>query len=322
MYYIGIDLGGTNIKAGIVDPNSYNIICKKSHPTPKGEENIADVISDLIHKLLEESNLSLDDIKHIGLGSPGTVNLKSGIIEKAENLGFYETDMKKLMAKRIDKTFYFDNDANAAAYGEAVAGAGKGCSHFVLVTLGTGVGGGIIINGEIYGGFSNCGAEVGHMLIKSGGNLCSCGRHGCWEAYASVTALIKLTKEKMLLDKDSIMWELCRGDIEKVDGLTSFDGMRKGDKSAREVVSEYIENVACGIVNLIIMLQPQMLCIGGAISKEKNYLLDPILEYYQREKFTVKKENDTIIKTATLGGDAGIIGAALLGTQKNRYNYD
>ncbi|MBR4950116.1 MAG: ROK family protein [Clostridia bacterium] len=322
MYYIGIDLGGTNIKGGIVDPKTYNIICKKSVPTPKGEENIADAIKELIDNLLKESNLNLDDIEFMGLGSPGTVNLEKGIIEKAENVGFHETNLKELMAKRIDKKFYFDNDANAAAYGEAVAGAGKGCSHFVMITLGTGVGGGIIIDGEIYGGFSNCGAEVGHMLIKSGGNLCSCGRHGCWEAYASVTALISLTKEKMLLDKDSIMWEICEGDIEKVNGLTSFDGMRKGDKTACEVVSEYIENVSCGIVNLIIMLQPQVLCIGGAISKEKNYLLDPVLEYYEREKFTVKKENDTIIKTATLGGDAGIIGAAFLGTQKNRYKND
>lgn len=319
MYYLGIDLGGTNIKAGIINADTYDIVCKASDKTPKGEEKIADKAAQLVNELLIKSNISLDDIPFIGMGVPGTVDLKTGIIEKAENLDFFEVDMKSLMASRINKPFYFDNDANAAAFGEAIAGSGKGYKNIVMVTLGTGVGGGIIINGELYGGFSNCGGEIGHMIIEKGGRYCSCGRKGCFEAYASVTALKNLTKEKMYLNKDSIMWDICQNDISKVNGLTSFDAMRKDDKTAKELVSEYLDYVSCGIIDLIVMLQPEILCIGGAISKEKNYLLDPIIKNYEREKFTVKKENDTIIITAKLGGDAGIIGAALLGIQKKRY---
>lgn len=319
MYYLGIDLGGTNIKAGIIKKDTYEIVLKTSAPTPKGAENIADKGAELINYLLEETNISLDDIPFIGMGVPGTVDLKTGLIEKAENLDFYEVPMKNLMEKRINKIFYLDNDANAAAFGEAMAGSGKGFKDILMVTLGTGVGGGIIINGEIYGGFSNCGGEIGHMIIKKDGKYCNCGRKGCYEAYASVTALINLTKEKMYLNKDSIMWDICKNDISKVNGLTSFNGMRKGDKTATQVVSEYLDYVSCGIINLSVIFQPQLICIGGAISKEKDYLLGPVLEHYNKEKFTVKKQNDTIITTAKLSGDAGIIGAALLGTQKKRY---
>jgi len=212
----------------------------------------------------------------------------------------------------LNHDVFLENDANAAAYGEFLAGAGRGTKDMVAITLGTGVGGGIIIDGKLFAGSNLAGGELGHTVIVHGGEQCTCGRKGCWEAYASATGLINLTKKFMQANPDSKMWELCGGDINNANGRTSYDGMRAGDKVATEVVDLYEDYVACGVTNMINIFQPEVLCIGGGISKEGDTLLKPIVEKVCVERFTKNVEKQTTVKIAELGNDAGIIGAAFI----------
>ena len=218
-----------------------------------------------------------------------------------------------MLAERTGRKVYIENDANAAAYGEYVAGAGAEADILVMVTLGTGVGGGIIINNAIYTGFNFAGAELGHEVVMMDGRPCTCGRKGCIEAYASATGLIVTTKEFMERDKNSKMWEICGGDLTKVNGRTAFDAMRAGDESGRAAVDQYIRHLACGVTNFINIFQPDMLCIGGGISHEGETLLAPLREYVMQEVYTRRGNRNTKIVAASLGNAAGIIGAALLG---------
>ena len=317
MYRIGVDLGGTNIVAGIVDENN-KIVCKGSIPTRRSATGI-EITNDIlcaIKKAVDESNVSLSDISSIGLGTPGTVNRKAGIIEYANNLDFRDFPIKKYIEDEFNIKTFIENDANCAALGEAVAGAGNGVDNFVAITLGTGVGSGIVVNGQIVHGCNDAAGEMGHMVIKFGGERCSCGRRGCWEAYASASALINQTQDKMSKDFDTIMWEIVGGDIKKVDGRTAFDAMREGDAAAREVVNNYTYYLAVGIVNIINIFQPQILCIGGGIGNEGETLLTPVRYYVNNEHYTHDSEKQTTICCAKLGNDAGLIGASLLEFQK------
>lgn len=314
-YNIGIDLGGTNIKVGLVDEN-YNIVAKASCKTdlPRSAEKIADSIAETVWQALNEAHVTIDELNSIGIGTPGTANRDTGMVLYSCNLGFKNTDLRSLIGARLGKDVYVENDANAAAFGEVLAGAGKGCRDVVVVTLGTGVGGGIIIDGRIYTGFNYCGAELGHTVIKYGGRPCNCGRKGCFEAYSSATALINMTKEAMEADKTSKMWDICSGDISKVDGKTAFDGMRAGDKCACGVVDSYINYLGCGLTNIVNTFQPELLLIGGGICKEGENLTKPLEEFIARESYCVDPEKSTRLAIAQLGNDAGIIGAAFLYT--------
>ncbi len=316
MFYLGIDLGGTNMAAGICDENG-KILLKKSVPALPERE--ADVIMDDMAKLcldlISEAGLKVSDIAYAGIASPGIADPVHGEIVYSCNFPtFVNYPICEVLAKKlgIDKVLVA-NDANAAAKGEAVCGAAKGYSDSVFVTLGTGVGGGIIIDKKILTGFNFAGAEIGHIVISHGGRQCNCGRKGCFEAYASATGLIKTTKEKMLADKESLMWQECGGNIDTVNGRTSFDAMRKGDASAKEAVDEYISYLACGITDIINIFQPEILSIGGGISNEKEYLLAPLREIVEREQYSRSCEKKTELRIAQLGNDAGIIGAAMLG---------
>ena len=313
MYYLGIDLGGTNIAAGVVDEN-YKIIgeAKVKTACPRPVEDIADSIYEAGMLAIKKSGLTIDDIKEIGLGSPGSVNSDKGIIYFAANLGFNNVHMGELLEQRFNRKVFLENDANAAAYGEQLAGAGKGAKQFIAITLGTGVGGGVIINDHILSGSNYAGGELGHMVIVNDGALCTCGRNGCWEAYASASALIRQTTAAMESDRSSKMWDIA-GSIDNVTGKTAFDGLRANDTTAIAVVHKYCEMVACGISNIINIFQPDIICIGGGISKEGETLVKPIREYIYREKFSKNIEKQTEIKPAVLGNDAGIIGAAFLG---------
>lgn len=313
-YYLGIDLGGTNIAAGIVDEN-YKIIsqCSVKTRSPRPADEIIDDMAFTAMDVLNKANLTLDDIEWVGVGAPGSVDQATGIIVYSNNLGFYNVPMRKRLEERLQKKVYIENDANAAAYGEYMAGSAKEANISVMVTLGTGVGGGVVINNNIYRGFNDAGAELGHAVIDVNGRMCTCGRKGCLESYASATGLITTTKEVMEKNKDSLMWEVCGNDITHVNGRTSFDAMRKGDEAAQKVVDIYITQLACGITNIINIFQPDILCIGGGISYEGSYLLDPLKEIVNREVYSRNSEKNTQIVVATLGNDAGIIGAALLG---------
>ncbi len=312
-YYVGIDLGGTNIVAGVVD-EKYNIIAKASTKTncPRPEKEIADDMAKMALEAVKNAKLTIDDIEWIGVGTPGIANSETGIIEYSNNLGFKNTPMVKYIQETINKPVYIENDANAAAYGEYVAGAAKGAKNAVCITLGTGVGGGIIIDGKIYSGSNFAGAEIGHTVVQVDGAQCSCGRKGCFEAYSSATGLIRMSKEAMEEHPDSLMNKEAE-EKGKVTARTSFDCMRAGDKYAKAVVDKYIKYLAAGITNTINIFQPDILCIGGGVCNEGDPLLLPMKELVKQEVYTRNSAKNTEIVIAKLGNDAGIIGAAFLG---------
>lgn len=315
MYRLGIDLGGTNIVAGVVNEN-YEIIAKASCKTavPRPESEICDSMAEVALKAVTKAKLTMEDIESVGIGVPGAVNPKTGVIEYSANLFFHNWEVVKMMEDRLKTKVLIENDANAAALGEYLAGSAKGAKNAVAITLGTGVGGGIIINGKIYSGSNFAGAELGHMVIVKDGKECACGRNGCWETYASATGLINLTKQKILSEKleFSYMLKLCDGDINKVSGRTAFDAMRDGDPTAKAVVEEYISYLACGLVNIINIFQPDVLCIGGGVSNEGENLLAPLRTFVERERYTKHNDKQTVICKCSLGNDAGIIGSAYL----------
>lgn len=318
MYTIGIDLGGTNIVASVVD-DDYNIIGTSKTPTnaPRSADEIFDDIADVCEEAVKAAGLTMEDIDSVGMGTPGTVN-QDGIIEFANNLAFNNVPARTMLAKRINKPeekVFIENDANCAALGEAYAGCGNGAKDFVAVTLGTGVGSGVIIGGKIVNGVNYAGGECGHMVIVVDGEQCSCGRKGCWEAYASATALIRQTKKAMEEYPYSLMHKLAKEEG-KVSGRTAFDAMRLGDIAGIKVVDDYIKYVACGLINIVNALQPEIICIGGGICNEGETLMKPLRRFVQSERYSIHSKIQTKIVKAELGNDAGVIGAALLGKVK------
>ena len=311
-YYIGIDLGGTNIVAGVVDEN-YQILTKASVKTnlPRPEQEIAADMAAVARQAAEEAGLSLDQIEWVGVGTPGIANSATGIIEYSNNLGFCNTPMVQYLEEALGRPAFIENDANAAAYGEYVAGAAKGAKHAVCITLGTGVGGGIIIDGKIYCGSNFGGAEIGHTVIDVNGPMCSCGRKGCFEVFSSATGLIRMTKEALAAHPESAM-----KDEERITGRTAFNYMRAGDETAKQVVDDYIRYLAAGITNTINIFQPDVLCIGGGVCNEGDPLLLPMKDIVKKEVYTRNSPKNTEIVIAKLGNDAGIIGAAFLGNAK------
>lgn len=319
MYTIGIDLGGTNIAAGIVD-SDYRIVAKGSVPTnaKRPADEITADIAALCQKLVADAKLSMADIEFAGMATPGTANRATGVIEYANNLPFFMYPMcEKLSALLGGTKVLIENDANAAAKAEAMAGVAKDAKYSVMITLGTGVGGGIVLDGEVYSGFNYAGAELGHIVIKKDGRPCSCGRRGCWEAYSSATGLINMTRDKMeecrKAGRETLMETLTAGDLNRISGKTAFTAARQGDAAGAEVVDEYIDYLACGIANIINIFQPDVLSIGGGICHEGDYLLKPLNERVFKEVYTKDREPKTKVLIAALGNDAGIIGAAALG---------
>ncbi len=313
MYRIGVDLGGTNIATGVIDEN-YKIIGRGKVKTraPRPAEAIFDSIKEAVDMAVVNAGISYDEVVSVGIGTPGSVNKDTGAIEFSNNLKFHNVPAKAMLEERLKKPVYLENDANAAALGEAVAGSGNGVKNFVAVTLGTGVGSGIIIDGKIYRGSNFCGGEMGHMVINVDGIPCNCGRKGCWEKYASATALVSQAVEAMQGNKASLLWQTCDGDLNKVDGKSIFDAVDLGDETAKAVVDRYLYYVAIGIANVVNALQPETVCVGGGISGQGEKILQPIRETVKAERYSVYAEKQANIVPALLGNDAGIIGAALL----------
>jgi glucokinase len=288
---------------------------KRSVPTVQpGDtaESITERMADLVLDIIREQGITEKDVISIGIGCPGAVDAESGIIVLTPNLPYENFNVRKIFAEKTNLPVYLDNDANCAVLGEVVSGAAKNYKTAIAVTLGTGVGGGIIIDGKIYNGFNCAAGELGHMITHRNGRQCNCGRKGCFEAYASATALIKDTKEAALKNPDSLLNRLCDGDVEKINGKTSFDGKRAGDKVATEVVDNYIEELGEGIINYINIFQPEIILIGGGISNEGEYLLEPLREYVFKYSYGSNMLPRTKIERAALKNDAGIIGAAML----------
>ncbi len=318
MYRIGIDLGGTNIAAGLVN-EKFEIIAKGSTPTLVGRPN-AEIVRDiatLAKKLCADAGISLSEVASLGIASPGIVDDATGCVIYANNLDFRNFPILPELHKLLDiAEMHIENDANAAAWGEAIAGAAKGSKSSVMITLGTGVGGGIVDGGKVYKGFNNAGGELGHIVIRVDGRPCTCGRHGCWEAYSSATGLINMTKEKIeecrQTGRETVMTKLV-AEKGKVNGRTAFDGKRLGDAAACEVVDEYIKYLASGIASMINIFQPEVLSIGGGISNEGQYLLDLVVPRVREQQYGTDLVPLTDIRIAQLRNDAGIIGAAVLG---------
>lgn len=312
-YYMGIDLGGTNIKAGVVD-DAFRIIGRAKAKTgiPRPAEEVMDAMAECAKAAAADAGVPWEQIRQVGIGVPGTANEETGVVEYANNLLFENVPMREYLQKRLHKEIDITNDANAAALGEVLAGAARGASNAVAVTLGTGVGGGIIIDGRLFTGFHYGGAELGHMGIVLGGRKCTCGRRGCLEAYASATGLIRSTKEAMEAFPDSLMWELVRENGGNVSGRTAFLAAGRGDAAAQAVVNDYIQHLGYGLASIINILAPEILVIGGGVSNEGENLLRPLVECVRPQLYIRTPEKQTRIALATLGNDAGLIGAAFL----------
>ncbi len=308
--YIGIDLGGTNIAAGLVSEEG-KILAQASTPTMNEREAI-EIVKDmamLIDKLVNDYGIDKSEIKGVGIGSPGSIDFDNGIVVYSNNLKMAKFPLADELNKLTGLKVSVDNDANCAAMGEYVEYEDK-AKNFVFVTLGTGVGSGIIVDGKMLHGFNGAAGEGGHTVIVTNGEQCSCGRKGCWEAYASVTALIRQTKEAMAQDPTSLMHKVAEEEG-KVSGMTSFVAAKQGDKTAQAVVAQYAVYVAEGLTNLENIFQPEIICVGGGISREGDYLLDPVREYVAKNGYN-KYMKKTEIVTAKLFNDAGIIGAAMI----------
>ncbi len=313
-YYVGIDLGGTNIKAGVV--TSEGVILNKKSIKTNADRAMEEIVSDmgrLAAEVIAEAGLMKSDILAIGIGSPGTPDNKSGCLVYANNLPFNMAPMRKIIRGIIDLPVYIDNDGNCAAMAESVAGAAAGVADSVTITLGTGIGSGIIINHRIYSGFNQAGAEFGHTTLIAGGVPCTCGRKGCFESYASASALIRMTKEAAIANPTSIINEIIRSKDGKVNAKVAFDAMRMNDAVATQLVETYIEYLSEGLANAINSFMPEILVVGGGVCNEGDPLLIPLREKTMSKPYFGPGVRKTQIRLAMMGNDAGIVGAAMMG---------
>lgn len=306
-YAIGIDLGGTNIAAGIVD-EEYRLLEHISVPTG-AERPWQQVVADMsaaVKRLREKSALDAKDCVGLGVGVPGAIDSTDGVVLYANNLHWLRVPLSQTLQEQTGLSTRLSNDANCAALGEAKAGAAKGCQDVVMVTLGTGVGGGIVIDGKIYEGVRGVGAELGHSTLIMNGVACTCGRKGCAESYASATALIREAHEALDEHPESLLSQ------KKIDARWVYDAMRAGDATATEVVRQYEEYVGEFLVNITNIFRPEMILLGGGISGEGAPLTDRLSEYVRKHCYGGDVAFVTPIRTATLGNKAGIVGAAAL----------
>lgn len=312
-YRIGIDLGGTNIKVGIVDEEE-RIVGKKSGKT-KAERPWQQVVEDmasLSKALLRELDIQVEECEKMGIGSPGMIDHNAGVVTFAGNFNWSNIPLVAEMRRYFDLPIRLSNDANCAALGEVRAGAGKGCNHVVLITLGTGVGGGVVAGGILQeGGFAG-GMELGHTLLVMDGEGCTCGRLGCFEAYASASALARQARRAAEQDPASLMHEMCRGELANMNGAIPFKAAQKGDKVAQAVVDGYIKYLGEGLINCINIWRPEKVLLGGGISNEGEPLTVPLNKYVKPRCFAGEKGYVPPIEVAALGNDAGLIGAAAL----------
>ncbi len=316
MFTIGIDVGGTNLKAGLVN-ETFDIVATKKMPLVwESPEKFAEDLCVLATGLVEENGISRKEVAYIGMGVPGVVDVKRGMIVKTVNIPIRNVPVAELIHRVWEIPVFLGNDADCAALGEFYHFEKKDIESLILVTLGTGVGTGLIFNGKIHCGINGCAGEGGHMVIVSGGDLCTCGRRGCWERYASANGLIRLTKAAMEENRQSVMWSLADGSLNKVDGRTAFNAAREGDAAAKAVVDQYLTYLAEGLTNLINLLQPEVICIGGGVSNEADEaLLFPLRGKVEEMRYDKDAQVHTQIVKASLGNDAGIIGAALMGRE-------
>lgn len=310
MYCVGVDIGGMSIKAGVVD-NKGRILKKDCVPTDVdgGADKIIADIGELILRIADPKDR---DFVGIGLGCPGAINSAAGTVDQAYNLKWTGVPLAEKLSRHISRPIIVSNDANVAALGETMFGVGRTYSNTVMITLGTGVGGGIIIDNKLYDGNESKGGELGHMVVSIDGEQCTCGRKGCLEAYCSATALIRDTQKAMEKDKSSKMWEYAEGSLDKVSGKTAFECSKLGDKSAIKVVDRYIKYLGEGMLNFANIFRPQAIILGGGVCAQGAYLVNKLKDYCAERNYGFAGMPRFDILVAQLGNDAGIIGAAAL----------
>ena len=309
MYCVGIDIGGMSVKAGVVDKDG-NIIKKGRVVTDVagGAQKIVDDVAGLVKDLVDPDDR---DFVGIGIGCPGAINSSTGTVDRAYNLKWENVSLAEMLARHINKPIRVSNDANVAALGETAFGVGRMYSDTVMLTLGTGVGGGIVIDNKLYEGNEGKGGELGHMVLVVDGERCSCGRRGCMEAYCSASALIRDTKKAMQADNSSAMWKTSPR-LDDVDGKTAFECSKKGDKAAIAVVDNYIKFLGEGMLNFANIFRPQAIILGGGVCAQGDYLIDKLKDYCKERFYGFEGMPRFDILVAQLGNDAGIIGAAAL----------
>ena len=309
-YFVGIDLGGTNIASAVVDEfgNIYGRATRKT-AMPRPYNEIFDDMALCAKEAALNSGIKWENIESVGIGCPGAINKETGYVDFSNNLDFYDVPITQYMENALGKKVYVENDANSAAWGEFVAGSGKNSESMILLTLGTGVGSGIILNGHLFRGAFGTGAELGHAVIISGGEECTCGRKGCLEAYASATALVNQAKIKAKENPDCEIMKICKGNIDYINGKTIFTAK---DDVAKDIIDTYLGYLSEGIVNIVNMFQPEIICLGGGVSGAGERILSPLKTAIKEKAFARFGKRHTTVKIASLGNDAGIIGAALL----------
>lgn len=318
--YVGIDIGGTNLKAGVVDETGTLLSAAKTPLQFTTPEAFVETLAGLSRQAAEAAGIGAEEICAVGMGVPGEVDTEHGTILYTCNIPLADLPVGALFRRYLDVPVYLENDANCAALAEYWAGAGKGCHSLIVVTLGTGVGAGIVLGGKLLRGINGTAGETGHMVVEPDGVPCRCGRRGCWEQYASANALKRITREAMERCPDSALWVHCAGKLEQISGRSAFQVAREcGDETAQAVCRSYVRYLALGVVNLINLFQPDVLCIGGGVSNEADEaLLHPLQRIVQQERFGHDPRRTAKVVKAELGNDAGLIGAALLGRMETK----
>ena len=312
MYEIGIDMGGTHTAVGLVEGLALKDRVEFATDTEQGAEKYIEELSANISVLLERNSLKPEEIANIGMGVPGSFNAQTGMIEYANNLSFSDVPFRDMMEAKLQKKVRIDNDANLAAWGEYLLSRSS-ASSFIMVTLGTGIGCGIVLDGKLYRGVNFAEGEIGHMTLRYDGIDCNCGRKGCFEAYASASALVRQAAEAARKHPDSRLYALVEGDVSRMNGRLFFQAVREGDGTALAVRDAYAQLLAEGLTNLINLLQPEELIIGGGISGAAELFLPQTQERIAKMVYSRASRVQTRIRPAEFGNDAGIVGAARLG---------
>lgn len=310
---VGIDLGGTGIKIGILN-RDYEILAQNAIPTGR-ERPYQQVIADMgnaVDNLLKENGFTQEECAGVGIGSPGTVDSATGTVIYSNNIAWEHVPLAEELGKYLRLPIFLNNDANCAALGEVVRGAARGCKNAVFFTLGTGVGGGIVIDGKIFEGGHPGGAELGHILNGAEGRKCTCGRLDCLEAYASATALIEDAKMAARENPASMLNTLCGGDLDRMNAKIPFDAAQAQDACSQALIERYIRHLADGITDIANIFRPDIIVLGGGVCAQGENLTGPLQEYMQKNCFGASLAYVPRVVTAQNGNDAGIIGAASL----------
>ncbi|MCD6232696.1 ROK family protein [Candidatus Aerophobetes bacterium] len=314
LYIMGIDLGGTNIVSLLINKKGEIITRdKRKALAEEGKEKTISQIVESAKAVIEKGRnkgISFQSILGIGIGSPGPLNTKEGIIYFAPNLpGWKNVPLKNILEKKLNIPVFLENDANAAALGEWWIGAGRDVNNLVLFTLGTGIGGGIIINGEVLHGFRDTAAEIGHMIIHEEGLLCNCGTKGCLEAYASATGVVRRTISALKKGAKSILTEMVNNHLKEITCKMVYQAAKKGDKLCKWITEETGRYLGIGIANMVNILNPEMIILAGGMIEAKDLLFNPVIKYAQKYALKASIEKVKIVP-AHLGDNAGAIGAA------------